>query len=192
MLAIGWTKGNRARVLLAITWTTVVSGCAASVPLAPKVTEQASKTFQPAPGRANLYVYRPSQFKLSAVTVSVKVNGQSFGMLGVGTYLHASVTPGRYTLASVSEQEVPVVVSAEAGRNYFLEQQVAFGSTMAQTALVLVDEAKGRQAVESSEMAASQSVAEPVSPPPGCTKDADCKGDRICVANSCTAPTPTP
>lgn len=167
-----------------------LAGCAASVPMASKSAEQASKRFQPPPGRANLYVYRPSQFKLSAVTVSVKINGQSFGLLGVGTYLYADVAPGRYTLLSVSEEDAPVVVAVEPDRNYFFQQEIAFGSSAARTALVSVDEAKGREAVLGSELAASQRVLAPVEAAAGCSKDADCKGDRICVAGACSDPAP--
>jgi hypothetical protein len=162
------------------------TACAASVPMAPKSVEQSSKTFQPPPGKANLYAYRPSQFKLSAVSVSVTLNGQSFGMLGVGTYLYAAVSPGQYTLLSASEEEAPAVVVVEAGQNYFFQQEIAFGSSAARTALIRVDEAQGREAVLESEMAASQGAEPQATATAGCSKDTDCKGDRVCVAGSCT------
>jgi hypothetical protein len=154
----------------------VASGCAASVPMAPAASAQASKTFQPPAGQAALYVYRPDQFKLSAVTVNVKVNGQSFGLLGVGTYLYTALPPGQYTVVSVSEAEAPIVLTAEAGKNYFFQQEIAFGSTAAQTTLVRVDDAQGREAVLKSEMAASQPISAPAAAS-GCSKDANCKGE---------------
>lgn len=95
---------------------------------------------------------------LSALTVSVLLDGKSLGITKVGTYLHTPLAPGRYTLLSESESEAPVVVDVEAGRNYFFQQHVAFGAFAARTMLVRVDEETGRSAVLESTMAASNAV----------------------------------
>lgn len=166
----------------------VLGGCAASVPMAPRTAQEASRNFLPAPDRAKIYVVRPARFKLTAVTVSVRLDGKSLGVLGSGTYLFTTLLPGRYTLLSASESEEPVTLLAEAGRNYFFLQEVAFGARAARTTLVRVDEEMGRAAVLRSEMAATQEDVAPPREDAGCSKDSDCKGSRICVSAMCTDP----
>jgi Protein of unknown function (DUF2846) len=165
-----------------------LAGCAATVPLAPATADRLAKTFRPPEGKANLYVYRPDRFVLSAVAVTVLLNGRGFGMTKVGTYLHTTVEPGQYTLLSQGEDQAPVVVQAEPGKNYFFHQEVAFGALAARTGLVRVDEATGRDAVLASQMSASQAAPPPEVPAAGCSKDSDCKGDRICTAGACVDP----
>lgn len=165
-------------------------GCA-SVPLAPEAAARQAKSFAPPPGKGQIYVYRRDGFTLSAITLAVDVNGSSLGVLKVGTFLLAVVAPGTYQLVSQSENEAPVSVTVEVGKNYFFQQEVSFGSAEARSVLVHVDEATGRGAVGDLEMAAS--LAPPAAgeaAPGGCVKDTDCKGDRICDAGRCTAPPP--
>ena len=100
-----------------------ITGCSATVPLAPVSVDRSAKTFQPLEGKAGLYVYRPERFVLSAIAVSVLLNGRGFGLTKVGTYLYAAVEPGEYTLLSQGEEEAPVVVVAEAGKNYFFQSR---------------------------------------------------------------------
>jgi hypothetical protein len=167
-------------------------GCA-SVPLAPVAQDSAAKAFQPPTGKANLYVFRPHAFKMSAVTVNVTLNGRALGLLKVGTYVHAALEPGRYTLLSQSSKEMPVLVVAEPGTNYFFEQIVedaAVWQSFARTTLVKVDEAAGRAGVSANELAASHPAPPPEPTGFGCTKDTDCKGDRVCNAGACVEAPP--
>ncbi len=165
----------------------LLAGCA-SVPMAPTTADDEAKTFGAVAGKARLYIFRPDAFRLSAVTVNVTMNGTEFGLLKVGTYLHAVLEPGRYTLVSRSFQEVPVVLIAEADHQYFFQQVVEDAPIWAsgpRSTLIRVDEAVGRREVSDGEMAASN----PATPSsePACVRDADCKAERICVAGTCTA-----
>lgn len=195
--------------------------CAASVQRAPETADAAAKRFTPAPGHANLYIYRPDQFKLSALAYNVNINAKAFGSTGAGTFLFAELeAPGTYTIDSESEVPAPVVLQVEPNKNYFFRQDVAFGTNSGRSTLQPVDEATGREGVNATERLVTHPVApspkptpstpldgsppapanppasETAPPPPsepataGCTKDTDCKGDRICEAGRCVAPTP--
>jgi hypothetical protein len=163
------------------------SSCAASVPLASQQADLAAKRFTPPAGKGGLYVYRPDQFRLKALTLNVSIDGAFFGQTKVGSYLYVELAPGQYVVTSQSEVEVPVKLQVEAGRNYFFQQDIAFGTSSVRSTLLPVDEQTGRSAVMNSELAVTQA---PVSsaPPPGCTKDADCKGERICDRGTCVDP----
>ncbi|MBL8951406.1 MAG: DUF2846 domain-containing protein [Myxococcaceae bacterium] len=165
-------------------------GCA-TVPLAPESADRAAKGFAPPAGKAGLYVYRPSAFAMSAVTVNVKLNGRALGLLKVGTYLHAVLEPGTYTLVSQSQVELPVQLQVEPDRTYFFEQLVregAFWHALPTTTLAPIDEARGRDAVAQSTMAATHLPDGPAVPGAGCTRDTDCKGTRVCTAGTCSEP----
>jgi len=77
----------------------------------------------------------------------------------------------------------------EPGKNYFFLQEVAFGTRAGRSFLHRVDEATGRAGVLASELALSQSPSGPAAAP-GCTKDLDCKGDRVCNDGVCVEPRP--
>jgi hypothetical protein len=167
----------------------LVAACAASVPLASQQADLAAKRFQPPLDKAGVYVYRPDQFKLSALTLNVSIDGVLWGQTKVGSYLYAELPPGQYVLSSQSEAETPVRIQVEAGRQYYFQQDIAFGSSSVRSTLLPVDEQTGRAAVMKSELAVTQPPAK-APPPLGCTKDADCKGERICNRGSCVDPPP--
>ena len=178
-------RGVATVAVLGLAW----GGCA-SVPMAPREVDAAAKQFAPPPGKANLYVFRPAQFKGSAIVLQVRVDQSALGRTKAGTFLYAPVAPGQYLVTSQSEEERPVILRAEEGVNYFFEQAIQFGWLEARSSLLAVDEVTGRQAVRATTMAASQAPppARPSPSPPGCTKDTDCKGDRVCNAGACVEP----
>jgi hypothetical protein len=182
--------------------------CAATVQRAPQAADEHAKRFAPAPGHANLYIYRPDQFTLSAQAYNVNINGNAFGSTGAGTYLFAELSaPGTYTIDSQSEVPAPVVLQVEPNKNYFFRQDVAFGTNTGRSTLQPVDEATGREGVGATERLVTHPVApsplpvttpaaaapasaqaQPAASEAGCSKDNDCKGERICEAGRCVEP----
>jgi len=172
-------------------WLLVVllSGCAATVQEATPAADSAAKQFVAAPGRANLYIFRPDQFTLSAQAFDVTINGNAFGTTGPGSFLFAELAaPASYTIESQSETPAPVVLNAEPGKNYFFRQDVAFGTNAGRSTLLPVDEQTGRAEVSETELLLTHPVTPSAAVPAGCTKDTDCKGDRVCNAGSCVEP----
>lgn len=165
----------------------LVVGCA-SVPLAPRALDEAAKQFRPAAGKANLYVYRPAQFTLSAVTLVVTLDGAAWGTTKAGTYLFGELpAPGRYTLLSQSEDPAPVVLEVEPGQSYFFQQDITFGAVAARSVLHPVDAQTGQAGVLQTQGAVTNPPL-PAAKAAGCTKDTDCKGERVCTEGRCVAP----
>lgn len=120
-------------------------GCAAP-PIASGDRDLAAKAFTPQPGKGNIYVYRNEHFG-AAVPMDVLVNGDLVGKTGAQTYFALMVTPGKHTITSKAENVSTVDLSVEAGKNYFVWQEVKMGLLFARTQLQLVDEATGRAGV---------------------------------------------
>jgi hypothetical protein len=130
-----------------------VSGCA-SVPLTDKEADEAAKTFETKPGLANIYVYRNESYG-AAVKLPVYLDGVKMGATAADTYMMLRVHPGRHTLVSNPEKDVPLHIVAVAGHNYFVWQEVKTGVRRARSELHLVDEAEGKEGVEECDRAES-------------------------------------
>jgi hypothetical protein len=166
----------------------MATGCAAHVPMAPPDQDLAAKQFVPAQQTANLYVYRHEQFGY-AVSMGVLLDGTWLGDTAARTYLHLPIPPGEHRVISKAENTTEVSFTAEPGKNYFVWQEVKMGFAAPRSALHLVEEAEGRAAVTQCSLATTNASGRGA-PAAGCTKDTDCKGDRICSAGACVAPAP--
>src|SRR5688572_12501672 len=102
-----------------------LAGCA-SAPIATEQLDQAAKSFATKPGKANIYVYRNEHFG-AAVSMDVQLNGKSMGKTGPMTYFLFEVPTGKHTVTSKAENDVSVDLTVEAGKNYFLWQEVKMG-----------------------------------------------------------------
>lgn len=142
-----------ARPLLIIA-AAAVSGCAATVSMAPAAEDVAAKQFMPAAGEANIYIVREDRFTGSAVAFEIQVDGTSVGSLAPGTYLLIEVDPGEHVISSTTNenQEVRRLV-AEAGNNYFFEVTPRMGWLAARVGLEQVDEGAGTKLVNEGKMA---------------------------------------
>ena len=143
---------NKLLAFLALSSALAISGCATS-PVATDSLDQAAKTFIPKPGKANVYVYRNEMFG-GAVSMEVFLNGQSVGRTGAQTYLLLEVPPGKHTITSKAENESRVELTVEAGKNYFVWQEVKMGIMSARNQLQVVNETAGRAGVAESKLLA--------------------------------------
>jgi len=129
--------------LLAV--TALVTGCA-SVPMASVDRDTQAKTFSVKPDKANIYVYRNESFG-AAVKIDVDLDGKPVGQTAAKTYFSLEVPPGKHTLSSKAENTDTLDVIAEAGKNYFIWQEVKLGLLFARNKLQFVDEAAGKAGV---------------------------------------------
>lgn len=121
-------------------------GCA-SVPMAsPEADAQAKSFVAPSDGHANIYVYR-SESMGGAVKMPLLLDNVSMGDTGPHTYAVRKVTPGKHTVVSKTEKDVSLDISAQPGKNYYVWQEVKMGVWAARSALHLVDEQTGQEAV---------------------------------------------
>lgn len=64
------------------------------------------------------------------------------------TFIFQALEPGKHTVLSKTESDSALDVNAEAGKNYFIWQEVKMGAFAARSALHQVDEAKGKSGVK--------------------------------------------
>lgn len=156
------------KALMLIVAALLMAGCA-SVPMASSDQDARAKTFAVAPGKANIYVYR-NEMMGAAIKMPVILDGQVVGETSAKSYFALEVAPGRHTLASQSASNSVVDVVAQAGKNYFVWQEVKMGMLSAGSKLQLVDDATGRAAVADCSLIASaaglSNVAGAVAPAP--------------------------
>jgi hypothetical protein len=140
----------------------LLSGCA-SVPMASLDQDIKAKNFSPVPNKASLYIYRNESFG-AAIPMTVSVNGKVLGQTAAQTYFRLNLTPGRYNVESHAESISNLLFTTEAGKNYFVWQEVKMGMWMAGSLLQQTDETRGRAGVMESKLIAS-SISENDLPP---------------------------
>ena len=130
-----------------------LTGCA-SVPMAPLDQDTKAKDFSPALNKASLYIYRNESFG-AAIPMTVAVNGKALGQTAAQTYFRLNLMPGKYNVESHAENVSSIPLPVEAGKNYFVWQEVKMGMWMARSLLQQVDETTGRAGVIESKLIAS-------------------------------------
>lgn len=126
--------------------TAVLTGCA-SVPMASADADTKAKTFvAPNDGHANVYIYRNETLG-SAIKMPLLLDNMSIGDTGPHTYAFRQVSAGQHTIVSKTEKDVQLDFNAEAGKNYYVWQEVKMGVWAARSSLHAVDEKTGQDAV---------------------------------------------
>lgn len=128
----------------------VMAGCA-SVPMGDPQKDAALKTFNAPQNKAAIYVYRNESMG-AAVKMPVTVDGQVLGETLAKTYLYTEVEPGPHQLVSKSENDSTLQVDTEAGKNYYVWQEVKMGILYARSKLQLVDDKTGQDGVKESKL----------------------------------------
>jgi hypothetical protein len=123
----------------------VLAGCAA-VPMGTNEEDELAKSFVARPGKANIYLYRPETLGFAA-PIAVAVNGRFTGKTLGQTYLMLQVDPGEHEIASLGEDMATLRLRAQAGRSYYVWQEVKVGMWKVRSRLHEVDEAVGRSGV---------------------------------------------
>jgi hypothetical protein len=122
-----------------------VAGCA-SVPMASMDDDATAKSFVVASNKSAIYLYRNESLG-AAIPMTVTLNGKVAGQSAAKTYFVWIVDPGTHELSSVAENTSVLKLNTEAGKAYFVWQEVKMGMWMARTLLQQVDDATGRRAV---------------------------------------------
>ncbi len=91
----------------------------ATVPMAIKPEDKAAKSFTPAAGRSNIYVYR-EQDNAFLYLFQLVVDGQFVGGIAPKTYHVIEATPGLHVLSALAiANQRDTQIFVEAGKNYF-------------------------------------------------------------------------
>ena len=105
-----------------------------------------AKTFAVKQDKANIYLYRNESMG-GAVKMDVLLDGKPVGQTAAKTYMKLEVAPGQHTLTSKAENDDVLNVNTEAGKNYFIWQEVKMGILYARSLLHLNDEQTGKAGV---------------------------------------------
>jgi hypothetical protein len=114
-----------------------------------------AKTFTANPAKSSLYLYRNENFG-GAIPLAVSLDGKMAGQTAAMTYFLWEVEPGNHEIGSHAENVSTLKLNTEAGKIYYVWQEVKMGMWMARSQLQQVDEATGRKAVLECKRAQSQ------------------------------------
>lgn len=124
----------------------LLTGCA-SVPMATPDQDTKAKQFSTAQDKANIYIYR-NETMGSAVKMPLLLDGVSIGDTVAKTYVLKEVAPGSHSIVSKTENDATLNLNAQAGKNYYVWQEVKMGVWAARSELHEVDATKGQAAVK--------------------------------------------
>ena len=131
-----------ASLVLAIS---LLSGCA-SVPMSSPAEDASAKQFAPVDGKSVLYVYRSETFG-AAVKMDVAVDNKLLGQTASKTYFRVVLDPGHHNVDSQTGNS-KLDVDTEAGKVYYVWQEVKMGFASANSKLHLEDAGKGQADVK--------------------------------------------
>jgi Protein of unknown function (DUF2846) len=137
--------------LLAV--TVLATGCA-TVNKATPEADSSAKAFRPNQATSQVYVYR-NEMLGAALSMPVTVNGKLIGATGAKTFFKLDLPAGKHTLTSQGDTSKLELVT-EAGKLYFVWQEVKMGGFSGGSKLQLVTEAVGKQGVQECSLAQTQ------------------------------------
>ena len=148
------------KFLMILSLTVVLSNCA-STSAASAEKSEAAKQFNIPTDKGVVYVYRPGRAVGAAVSTQIKVNGQSAGGTGPGTFFRWELNPGTYVFtASSTESSAAAELDVKAGKQYFLMQNEHLGLNAGRVSIKEVDESTGKKAVKGMKLLISSYVPE--------------------------------
>ncbi|MFC0348857.1 DUF2846 domain-containing protein [Undibacterium danionis] len=128
----------------------LLTGCA-SVQMAPSNEDAQAKNFTVNPQSAKLYIYR-NEFMGQSIKMPVELDGKEIGKTISKSFLVATVAPGKHSLLSKAENDSSLEIDTEAGKNYYIWQEIKMGFLSARSKLQLVDAAQGQAGVRESKL----------------------------------------
>lgn len=134
--------GLLARALLVL--LAVSSTASADVPYASQDQERRAKAAAPPTGKALIYLFRGDMS--GEADLPVYLNGRFAANTAPGSFVIWVAAPGRYVLSPGQNLNIGASVQAEAGRSYYVRQDVAAGGG---SVIALTTLATGRYAVSS-------------------------------------------
>jgi hypothetical protein len=106
------------------------------------------KTTHPTPDapadKALIYVVRPTMFG-NKVQTKLAADGKFKGVNRGNNYFFFTIEPGTHYFCSQAENKSTLSLKVEAGKTYYLQQQIKMGFMKARTKLVAISEAEGKE-----------------------------------------------
>jgi len=130
-----------------------IVGCA-SVPMESANISNAAKQFNPpSDGNAGLYIYRSGSFG-GALKKDVWVDGKCIGETAPNVFFYEEVQGDEEHKVSTESEFSPndLLLKTESGKHFFIQQYIKPGLFVGGAGLKLVDEEKGKNAVQKLKM----------------------------------------
>ncbi|MBB3104914.1 DUF2846 domain-containing protein [Azomonas macrocytogenes] len=121
-----------------------LTGCAGSQ--SDPALDATLKTFQTAPKKAGIYVYRNETVD-AGLKMNVMVDGKSIGKTVGKTYLYHEVKPGKHTITAEAENTDTLEVDLQPGTITYIWQDVKISAPYAKNKLHIMDEDEGQKGV---------------------------------------------
>ena len=112
--------------------------------LSSKEKDAKAKALTPAGGKALVYVVRPSSLG-GLIKMTVRCDNVEIGSTKAGNFVYAMIDPGSHTLTSSAENTANLEITLEAGKTYYVKQQVLMGFVIAETNLKVLDDKDGQK-----------------------------------------------
>lgn len=119
-------------------------------------SSQAKKFAEPVQGKAGLYVYRDSNLG-AALKKDIRVDGECLGESAPKVFFYKEVAGDKdHTISTESEFSPNILtLHTKSGKNYFVRQYMKMGLLVGGANLELVEQSKGKEAVQDLGMARS-------------------------------------
>jgi len=114
-----------------------LAGCGAASLAQPKA-DTLAKQMLPTEGKAVVYLFRNSP-PSAGWTIPVTLDGKDMGVTGGQTYFRWEVSPGEHIIISKTHEWSGLLVNAEAGRVYYIWQDIGVGFFVPTSHLKFVD-----------------------------------------------------
>jgi len=136
----------------------IVTGCA-STSKAPESKSNEAKSFNAPNDRGTVYIYRTGRAVGAAGQLSVRVNSNTAGGTGPGTFFKWDFKPGNYTFSSsTGESSAVVELDVKTGQVYYLRQDARIGVSGGRVTLKEVDSKQGQNEVNKCKLLVSSYV----------------------------------
>jgi tetratricopeptide (TPR) repeat protein len=142
----------------------VLAGCVETIRLADKGEDLAAKTLAPAADQCLIYLHRIEQFLGGGAAVGILADDQPIGQMETGSYFLLKAPSGNHTLSMspIPMTQIPrLTIACEGGRVYFVRLSMDF----ARFNMELLDEAQGREMIQTSRLVRAVSLTGPAKPP---------------------------
>lgn len=113
------------------------------------------KTMKPAPDQALVYVVRPEGYWGAAILFEVTCDNKLLGSTRGKNFLYVQLPPGPHRFVTTAENKSEFLLTAVAGKTYFLKQEVKMGGIYARSSWKqLESETEGRNVLGKCKLAA--------------------------------------
>lgn len=119
--AVRTVRATIALVALPLISTLLLTSCVSIQDASPSQRVLASGP--PHPGKATIFVYRPSRFLAGGLVHTVFIDGRLLGSNASGTFLVTEIDPGHHIVTAGHDQHE---LNAQAGQTYYYEQTVCW------------------------------------------------------------------